>query len=219
MSTEDLQLNAIALDEKVESSEAAPGASLLLGDEYEYAIIKNGKYANFLARVKMRESTSMRYNLNILTDSGVPIRREDGSRTVTTLVRSAFALLNINIPESSVSNGGTSASSDLMQRVKAALAKKRSELVLPEYKPSAKSSQTASATSNTTSSNPSRRRVSSATATGAAGVGSPMSKVRVKLKVKQPVDGGGGGGSGAAVAGQSGSSSGSTCLEDGEESR
>lgn len=97
----------------------------------QLVIIKTGKFANHLARISSLMNN--RYNLQILTDEGMPNRKEDQSTKSTALVRSGFELLGVEPPSMIF---GNISPKDLVVVLKK-LNEKREELQVPVYGPEA----------------------------------------------------------------------------------
>lgn len=134
-------------------------SSSLDGEPGDHVIIKSGKFVNCLARISSKGTSNNRYNLQILTDDGVPLRRHDNALKCTALVRSGFDVLGV--PSHQDAEGQSIV--DIVA-VTAELKKRRLELNLPDFTPSIAA----------------KRSNASISASGM--VGSPMSKSKLKIK-------------------------------------
>lgn len=145
-------------------------------DPMSYVLVKSGKFVNCLARVTSKGTTNNRYNLQVLTDYGIPIRRDDNALKSTSLVRSGFDVLVV--PYTVDADGYREVD---MADVTAELFRRREELNLPDFTPGVVSKR------------------SNASIPSSALVGSPMTKSKLKIKgsTQDDVDGNSAEGDGA----------------------
>lgn len=129
------------------------------GEPFDYVIIKSGKFVNCLARITSKGTANNRYNLQILTDYGAQLRRDDNALKSTSLVRNGFDVLAV--PSRIDEDGQRVADMDM---VTAELFRRRDELNLPDFTPSIVSKR------------------SNASMPASALVGSPMTKSKLKVK-------------------------------------